>query len=95
MLTGQTMKRETVDMVLETTGHCSAHSQYTPIPKKLFRAEPSLNATGMEGSMDVALLIASLRLLIAAGTQKIFGPTTHPFLKDTVARTFNIIFPDL
>ena len=69
-------------MVLETTGHCSALSRYTPIPNKLFRAEPSVNAIGIEGSMDVALLIASSRLPIAAGTQwaleNILGP--HPTL---------------
>lgn len=62
-------------MAFETTGHFKAPPQYTPTPSRLFRADPSVNATGMEGSIFVAFLIASLRLEIimgAAGTHGAF-----------------------
>lgn len=58
-------------MVFETAGHFKAPLQCTPVPRKFFRADSSVKATDVRGSMLVALFIAVslLQIIIgAAGT---------------------------
>lgn len=61
------------DMVFEIAGHCKAPLQCTPMPRRLFRADPSVKATDVRRSTLVALLMAVSRLQIimgAAGTHR-------------------------
>lgn len=60
-------------MVFETAGHNKAPSQCIPIPSRLFRADPSVNATGIEELMLEAFLIASYRLEIITGAAGTHG----------------------
>lgn len=60
-------------MVLETAGHSKAPFQCIPIPSRLFRADPSVNKTGIEALIFEAFLIASSRLEIITGAAGTHG----------------------
>lgn len=59
------------NMVFETTNHCKAPLYYTPIPSRLFWADPSVKATGIKRSIFMAFFIAASQLKITIGVAEI------------------------
>lgn len=79
-------------MVFETAGHCKAPLQCTPIPRRLFRADPSVKATDVRGSMLVALFIAVLRLQIIIGAAGTHGALENAFIFSNEAMSKSLNF---